>query len=295
MQRARRIARCKGACYNQGKNLWSVEYMITQSLHTHSTWDDGKNTAEEMVQAAIGAGLESIGLSVHSPMPRDCAWAIKEEKLPAYRQEIASLREKYREKIRVYCGVEWDVLSKTDLAPYDYVIGSVHRLPAEGFPEVDNSPEATARYIRESFAGDSDAAAVCYFEQLLRVAQEPQADIVGHFDLITKFDQTHGFFNPESPVYRRAARRAMEALVSAGKIFEINTGAISRGARTTPYPSLELLRELCGMGGHITVSADAHFTAGIACAFDRARELALAAGFAEIWELDGDTFAPRKI
>ena len=257
--------------------------MILQSLHTHSTWDDGRNTAEEMILAAIGAGLRSVGMSVHSPMPNHAPWAIRAERLGAYRAQMAELADKYRGKIRVYCGVEWDVLSDIDLEPFDYVIGSVHQLPVAGSPEVDNSPEMTARYIRESFGGDSDKAAACYFEQLLRVAQEPQADIVGHFDLITKFDQTHGFFNPESPAYRRAAQRAMEALVSAGKIFEINTGAISRGARTTPYPSLELLRSLRGMGGRITVSADAHFVSGIACAFDLAQELALAAGFSEIW------------
>ena len=42
--------------------------MTTKSnLHTHCTFCDGKNTIEEMIQAAIAAGLDSIGFSSHSP------------------------------------------------------------------------------------------------------------------------------------------------------------------------------------------------------------------------------------
>ena len=76
----------------------------------------------------------------------------------------------------------------------------------------------------------------CITGELEKVALEPETDIVGHFDLLTKFNERRCFFDEESPAYRRAALRAMEALVAAGKIFEVNTGAISRGYRSTPYP-----------------------------------------------------------
>ena len=65
----------------------------------------------------------------------------------------------------------------------------------------------------------------------------------------------------------------------AGKIFEINTGAISRGHRTTPYPDKVLLGALREMGGKITISADAHHVSGVACAFDRAQALARSCGY----------------
>lgn len=269
--------------------------MIRQNLHTHTTWDDGRNTAREMIEAAMAAGMTSVGISVHSPIPFDSSWSIPVDALSAYRQEIRALAQAYAGRIRVYCGIEWDVVSEIDLTPYDYVIGSAHYLPVADLPTVDESAERTARFLAEAFDGDADAAAALYFAQLLRVAREPEADIVGHFDLLTKFDEQRHFFHPESAVYRRCAREAMEALVAAGKIFEVNTGAISRGYRTTPYPSRELLTQLHRMGGRVTLSADAHSAGAIACAFEQAEALVLECGFTEIYVLEDGGFVPVKL
>ena len=131
----------------------------------------------------------------------------------------------------------------------------------------------------------ADALAQAYFAQYDKIAAQEKAQIVGHFDLITKFDEQRAFFNPGCPQYKKAALAAMEKLVNAGKIFEVNTGAISRGYRTTPYPSRELLLALREMGGRVTVSADAHHTSGVACAFDAAEKLIRECGFTEIWLL----------
>lgn len=271
--------------------------MITQNLHMHSTWDDGKNTMEEMILASKAAGLTSVGFSVHVPMPIDNCWACTAENLPGYAAEVRALREKYAGEIDVYLGAEWDVVSAgMDLSTYDYVIGSAHQLPMPGWPSVDESAEATGRYLAEHFGGDADAAAEMYFAELLKVAANPMVDIAGHFDLITKFDERHGFFNPDSARYKRAAQAAMEALVAAGKIFEINTGAIGRGYRSTPYPSGELLHQLREMGGRITVSADCHHVSGVICAFEQAEKLAKDCGFKEIWVLSGRrNFVPAAL
>ena len=269
--------------------------MICQNLHTHTTWDDGKNTAREMIEAALAAGMTAVGISVHSPTEPEDGWSLPAEKLPDYRWEMAALAREYAGRIRVYCGVEWDVTSSIALAPFDYVIGSVHYLPIEGHPTVDDSEAVTERFLSEVFHGDADAAAAMYFGELERVAREPEVDIVGHFDLLTKFDERRHFFNPDSPAYRRSAEQAMEALVAAGKIFEVNTGAISRGYRKAPYPSRALLTRLCQMGGHVTVSADAHAASGIACAFDEAEALLRACGFREIYALGESGFAPAPL
>lgn len=266
--------------------------MFTQNLHAHSTWDDGHDTPEEMILASRAAGLDSVGLSLHSPMDFENDWAAKPQSVTAFVGEMARLREKYEGTIRVYTGIEWDVLSRVDLSAFDYVIGSVHHLPLEGWPAVDDSPETTRRFLEEFFAGDADAAARMYFAQYVRIAQEPRVNIVGHFDLLTKFDERCGFFDAQSPAYRGAALEAMEMLVRAGKIFEVNTGAISRGYRTTPYPSKELLCALRDMGGRVTISADAHAVTGVACAFEQAEALIRACGFAEVWRLEGEKFVP---
>lgn len=286
--------------------------MITQNLHMHSTWDDGKCSVEEMILASKEAGLHSVGVSVHAPMIFGTDWACPKANLGAYQAEVRAMQEKYRGIIDVYLGVEWDVLSDIDLAPYDYVIGSAHMIPVPmklpencspeltavfhtDYPSVDESAEATERMLAGCFDGDADAAAEAYFAQLERVADETRAAIVGHFDLLTKFDESHHFFDENSPRYQRAAERAMEKLVKAGKIFEVNTGAISRGYRSTPYPSAKWLRLLREMNGKVTVSADAHDTSGVTCAFDLAEKLVKETGFDEIWVLEEKEFIPMKI
>ena len=266
--------------------------MIFQNLHMHSNWDDGRSTVEEMIRASIAAGLSSVGFSLHSPLPFDNAWACPAQSVDGYIEDVRAMQKRYAGQIDVYLGVEWDVMSDVDLSPFDYAIGSVHQLPVPGFPSVDESAEVTARFLVEHFGGDADAAAEMYFSEVARVAREPRAQIVGHFDLLTKFDERQCFFDPDSPRYRAAARRAMEQLVAAGKIFEVNTGAISRGYRTSPYPSRELLTMLREMGGRVTVSADAHHTSGVACAFEQAEALVRACGFEEIWVLKGNGFVP---
>jgi len=261
----------------------------------HSTWDDGKCSVEEMILASKAAGLTSVGFSVHGPMPFENSWECPAKKLPDYIAEVRALSGKYAGQIDVYCGIEWDTTAAgLDLSAFDYVIGSVHEVPVPGGGtcSADASAETTEAYIRECFGGDADAAAEAYFAELMKAAERPEVDIVGHFDLITKFDEPKPFFNAQSPRYQAAARVAMEALVKAGKIFEVNTGAISRGYRTAPYPSMALLAQLKDMGGRVTVSADAHHVSGVACAFDKAEKMIKEAGFREIWILQNEKFVP---
>ena len=270
--------------------------MIPQNLHTHTLWDDGSNGAEQMIRAAMAAGLSSIGLSAHCPMPFENDWECPRERLPAYMEQVYALREKYAGQIAVYMGIEWDAMAAdADLTPFDYVIGSVHELPVDGHRSVDCDPETTMRYLSECFGGDADAAAEMFFAQYGAVAERAEVDIVGHFDLLTKYDEQYGFFRPDSPRYKKAALAAMEKLVAADKIFEVNTGAIGRGWRTTPYPSQPLLACLREMGGRVTISSDAHSTQGIVCAFDRAQELVRRCGFTEIWILDGKRFVHHEL
>ena len=51
--------------------------MHLQSLHTHSLYDDGRSTLEDMLQSAITHGLSAFGFSGHSPLPFANDWAIR--------------------------------------------------------------------------------------------------------------------------------------------------------------------------------------------------------------------------
>ena len=269
---------------------------ITQSLHNHTTFDDGKDTPEAMVRAAREAGLRGFGVTAHSPMTGE-PWTVAPERMASFRAEMARLREAFAPALKVWCGLEYDMTSDPKwLAGFDYVVASVHALETPtGLWALDDSRERSRRMIILAFDGDADAAAEAYFAKVAEIAQLPEADIVGHFDLITKFDEPEPLYRAQSPRYRAAALGAMERLVKAGKIFEINTGAVSRGYRTSFYPNAPLLCALREMGVRVTVTADAHSAANVTFAFDAAEQTARDAGFTELWEFDGSGFAPRAL
>lgn len=272
--------------------------MIRQNLHTHTIYCDGKNTPTEMAQAALDAGLTSLGFSGHSPMPWDNDWGMTEDKLPLYRAAVAEAKNAFAGRLSIYCGVEWDSLSAPEFGGFDFVIGSVHNidlsLPGEP-PSVDNTPEATADALARYFGGDADAMAEAYFTGYDTIAHTTAVDIVGHFDLLTKFDEKAGFFDENTPRFRDAAMAAMESLLRADKIFEVNTGAMSRGWRTSPYPSPRLLRELKARNARMLVSSDSHSADTIAHAFPESEALLTSVGFTEIWELTDAGFRPRAL
>ena len=265
--------------------------MRRQNLHCHTDFDDGADSPEMMVRAALMAGLASIGISVHCPLPEEDTWCCAPSDEEAYIAEMRRLQELYAGKIDVWCGMEYDVdAPRRSVPPYDYIIGSCHLL--DGIP-FDYDPDTAAHLI--AYFGGADTAAQRYYEKLCLMAKYPEISIVGHFDLPTKYNERVPLYDTESRAYRDAAFAAMERLNAAEKIFEINSGAISRGWRTTPYPSEELLRHLKTIGGRICISSDAHRTADIDFAFDRSEALALSCGFTELWQFDGRNYQPVPI
>ena len=260
--------------------------MIWQNLHCHTNFDDGADAPERMVLAAEAAGLGSVGISLHCPVSGQEAWCCPKEDEPRFLREMQRLRAAYADRIPVYCGLEYDLEGERSFAPYDYVIASCHLM--DGF-SVDNTPEEAAALA--GHFGGTDRAAEEYYRRVASIAEIEEADIVGHFDLLTKFDERRPLYDAASRFYRDAAFAAMETLHKAGKIFEINTGAISRGWRTSPYPAPELLRHLHCLGGRICLSSDAHAAAHIAFGFAEAEALARACGFSRLWQFGPDGFS----
>lgn len=270
-----------------------------QNLHTHSSFSDGKHTPEEMVLGAVRAGCLSLGFSDHSPMPPAAdpdGWSMKTEMLPAYRAEILRLREAYAGKPEIFLGLEQDVDSPPPEGAWDYLIGSVHGVWSGGcYLPVDESADAFDRAIREHFGGDCLAFARAYYRREAEAAGQTGCDIVGHFDLITKFNEGGRRFDESDLRYRAAALEALEALMERDVIFEINTGAMSRGCRTAPYPAPFLLKAIRQKGGRICITSDSHSADAVVHAFPQAAALAEACGFREAWVLTKKGFRPSEL
>lgn len=229
-------------------------------LHVHTVFCDGKNTPEETVLSAIEKGADEIGLVIHSYVPFCSTGTCKSiETENAFCREIARLKEKYRDKITVKCGIEMDYYSEHIPMGFDYVIGSVHffKVGKDYYP-IDKSAEDLRVSIEEGFSGDVYSAAEAYFKDVSDVVEKHGADIIGHFDLITKFNEKDGLFDENNPRYVKAWKSAVDRLIPYNVPFELNTGAIARGYRTTPYPSAQIIEYIKSKGGKLILSSDSH-------------------------------------
>lgn len=253
--------------------------MILSNFHTHTTFTDGNNNAEEMVISAINAGLHTLGFSEHAYVSFDPNCCLSKEDTTVYKNEIKRLKRKYEDKINILCGIEADFYSQDDFSAYDYVIGSVHYIKiGEEIYSVDISPKETMRCINNEFGGNSLDYAAYYFETISKLYEKTGADIIGHFDLINKFSKSILLFDKTDAFYINSWKNAMNSLYK-NSVFEINTGAVSRGYSTLPYPDFDMLKELNNLGGKILISSDAHSSAAITFGFDEAKKTAKESGF----------------
>lgn len=265
---------------------------INMNFHSHTNFCDGKETAEEMVQAAVEKGFTALGFSGHSYTWFDESYCMSKAGVLAYQEEIARLQKVYQEQIRLYCGVEQDFYSDEPTTGFAYAIGSVHYIKKDNrFLCVDETAERTTENIRESFGGNPYAYAQAYFETVGRVLERTDADIIGHFDLITKFNEDNRFFDTTDRRYQKYGMEAIAALLPYDRPFEINTGAIYRGLRTMPYPAVAFLCEIQKRGGKILLSSDSHDGASLGFYFNEVIALAKELGFSStmVWTPTGFT------
>lgn len=242
--------------------------MITKDLHMHTCYCDGARAPEEMVTAAIEKGLHTVGISGHSYTFFDESYCMKKEEVPRYLAECRYLRAKYYDRIHVLCGVEQDYYSDYPTDDFDYVIGSVHYVKVDDeYIPVDESIEILKSAVDQHFGGDIYALCELYFSTVADVVNKTDCDIIGHFDLISKFIERDSLLDIHHPRYIAAWQRAVDQLLLHDVPFEINTGAISRGYRTQPYPAEEMIAYIKARGGRFVLSSDAHRADSIAYGF----------------------------
>ena len=256
--------------------------MIRGNFHTHTVFCDGKNTAEEMAEQALLLGFTHLGFSGH--MDPDITMD-----LAAYDKKIRCLQAEYKGRVDILRGVELDGLfvpkdgnEKALLDNMEYLIGSTHFIesPSGGEPGcVDDTPERLEKFCREEFGGDYYRLARAYYELEAEICERTHCTFVGHFDLVTRFNDLMKVIDENDSRYTSPALETMEYLVSKNLPFEINCGAVNRGRKAELYPNRFLLRNLHEMGGEILINSDAHQKELLDGGFDIAVRTAVECGF----------------
>lgn len=281
-----------------------VKFKPQSNYHTHCIFCDGHGSLEDYVKEAIKIGFKSLGFSSHAPLPFSNDCNMKKEDLINYINEITVLKEKYKNQIDIYCGLEVDYIENI-LGPdslefknlnLDYTIGSVHFIKdknTEYYLPVDNTLEEYEKIINIFFNGNIKDFICEYYRLIRKMLCEHKPDILGHLDLIRKHNNNH--FNEEEFWYKEEISKTLNVIKNSGTLLEVNTGAIARGYLSTPYPSFWILKKCCDMDIPIVLNSDAHFPKNLNFYFEEALDLIKNAGYEYIYEMDKGHWIKKKI
>jgi DNA polymerase (family 10) len=165
-------------------NLIELKHLKGE-LHAHSTWSDGKNSIEEMVEAARNEKLKYLAITDHS-QSLGVANGLTVKRVEQQRKEIEKVRKGLKKEFVLFHGTEMEVLADGSLdfpdevlAEFDLVIASVHtslRQPREQVtnrmlnairnPHVDMIAHPSGRLIGRRDPADLD------MDQILEAALE---------------------------------------------------------------------------------------------------------------------------
>ncbi len=253
------------------------------NFHTHTTFCDGQNTPEEIVLSAIEKGFASLGFSGHGYTPFDERYCMKDTS--GYIKEITRLKEKYSKKIEIYCGVEEDAFSPVKRNSFDYIIGSSHYcfINNKYYP-IDSGSDYFKKCL-QAFNNNSLQFAETYFRTFVQYIKERKPDIVGHFDIITKYEEVDSPVFLNNGEYFKIAEKYLKIAADTDVIFEVNTGAMARGIRTSPYLCEQLLYVLKEKESKLIISSDAHNADNLNACFDETECILRDIGFNCLYEL----------
>lgn len=254
--------------------------MLT-NYHTHTKFCDGKDSAEEMVLTAIEKGFDALGFSGHGFTTFDTSYCMKSIK--DYITEINRLKNKYKDKIQIYLGIEEDAFEFVNRNDFDYMLGSCHYVKTkDGILPIDLSHEGFKKLI-DAFDGNPITLAKAYYESFTNYVLARKPDIVGHFDLITKYDEVEESLFLKNPEYNKLAEKYLTQALKSQCIFELNTGAIARGYRKSPYPAENLLHIIRKNDGKIMINTDCHNKDYLDCEVANSRKLLKDVGFEYVY------------
>jgi histidinol-phosphatase (PHP family) len=237
------------------------------NYHTHSLYSDGSNKPEVMIKSAIGKRIKILGFSDHAPIPFDSGWNMKNENIENYINDINELKTKYASEIEIYTGLEIDYISSISGIKnwkhlnLDYTIGSVHflkKFETGNYFNFDYSREIFAKGLKKIFGNNIKKMVSYYYEQIINMINEDKPDIIGHLDLITKFNKKNYFFNESDKWYKDIVNLTLSVIKEKDCIVEINTRGFYKNLSNNYYPNYWILQNCKLQNIPVLINSDSH-------------------------------------
>lgn len=264
--------------------------------HIHTEFsDDSEYSMEQVVLDAIAMRLDEICFTDHVDYGVKNDWdnggkvryreGIPGEpdqiprlnvNYPLYYEEYQKMQKLYGDKIKLKLGMEFGMQSHMIAQyeklfaryPFDFIILSVHEVEDKELWTQDFQCGRTQQEYNER-----------YYEELLYLVQYyHNYSVLGHMDLITRYDKAGIYpFEKLKPIITEI----LKTVIADGKGIEMNTSYHRYGLKDLT-PSRDILRLYRKLGGHIiTIGSDSHKSEHLGAYIDEAKKELKMLGFNE--------------
>jgi histidinol-phosphatase (PHP family) len=217
----------------------------------------------EYLEVAKARGLKQMGITEHDRYLEDIDLSAFQEA----REEYQEVELRLGIEIDFVPGAEERMERDANALPYDYVIGSVHRVQGE---EVDHPDH---REIYEKL--EPYELYERYYANVREAALSGRFEILGHPDLIKIF-RTY----PDQDITPMLEETA-DAVAESGVVVDVNAAGLRKPIGEV-YPSRQLLEVLHRRGVPIILSSDAHAPDQVALGYDKSLKLVHEVGYREV-------------
>jgi histidinol-phosphatase (PHP family) len=255
-------------------------------LHNHFSPDSGEQTAK-IIERALELGMDEICITNHAETHEEetglSRFELKEavSRFRKIKKEIEGEQKKYS-NIRLRFGVELEYAENRmqqlsqfiHSVPLDFILGSVH--------VVRGVVISSHLFANELYRNTSeDVAYKSYFNNLLKLVEWGDLDIVAHFDICKKYG--HKFYGPFEPEkYEKEVRTILKKMKDRNIGIELNTGSMQKRCREL-FPHPKIINWALEEGiVRYTIGSDAHNHKEIGRSFGDAFRIARSVGISHL-------------
>jgi histidinol-phosphatase (PHP family) len=257
-----------------------VTIEFASDIHIHSIYSDGSGSVSDIAKCAVEKGLTSITFTDHMPLPFKANYAMDMDKIAAYRDEIKSLRKDYAGRLQIKMGLEIEYVPELEswieaivAMVWDHLIVSVHCLYIDNrIYVVNGNRESFDDSLHGFFQGDMEAFCRRYYQTVQRAVKRGWFDIVGHLDVIKKFNENQILFSESEPWYRELILQTLDTMKKHNMMMEMNMSGYHHPVGE-PYPSIWIIKAAREKKIPIVLGSDAHKVDAVGQHFQVARDL----------------------
>lgn len=269
--------------------------------HVHTEFSDDSNyPMEQVIKDAITKGFDELCFTDHVDYGIKKDWDEPGEMIyrkggagepdqmpvanvdyPVYYKTFQKMKELYQDKISLKFGLEFGMQAHTvekyeklfSRYPFDFIILSVHEIEDKEFWDQGFQNGMTQQEYNER-----------YYEEMLYLVQNyHNYSVLGHMDLITRYDKAGVYpFEKLKPILTKI----LKTVIADEKGIEVNTSSHRYGLKDLT-PSRDILKLYKELGGKIiTIGSDSHKPEYLGAFVDETKEELKALGFEQICTFD---------